>query len=109
MTINPTVEARKTKPIKPNLIVQSYGFVIPVETGIQPFGGLWIPHQVRNDRSEAIFEKEQLKKQSQFTPSQIGVISYVKGAYGNTPPCGAQKTKPIQSQLRISMDGCICD
>jgi hypothetical protein len=40
-----------------------------------------------------------LKKQSQFTGWQIGVNSCLKGGYGNVSPCGAQKTKPIQSQF----------
>jgi len=34
-----------------------------------------------------------LKKQSQFSGGQNGVNSFLKGNYGNKPPCGARKNK----------------
>jgi hypothetical protein len=37
--------------------------------------------------------RTKLKKQTQFEGRQIGVNSYMKGAYGEIPPCGAQKNK----------------
>ena len=40
-----------------------------------------------------------LKKQSQFVPAQNGVKSFMKGAYGNKPACGAQENKAKQSQF----------
>ena len=43
--------------------------------------------------TEAGFTEYDLKKQTQFMKSKIGVKSYLKGIYGNKPPCGAQKNK----------------
>jgi hypothetical protein len=40
-----------------------------------------------------------LKKQSQFTPGLMGVMSFVKGDYDNTPAHGAEENKANQSQL----------
>ena len=37
--------------------------------------------------------KGNLKKQSQFTPGQIGIKSYMKGNYGNIATCGLRKNK----------------
>ena len=49
-----------------------------------------------------------LKKQSQFAGEQIGVKSYLKGCYGNNPPCGLQKNKANQSQFRVESGSVFC-
>jgi len=43
--------------------------------------------------------RSDLKKQTQFTNGRNGVMSYMKGSYGNIPHCGAQKNKAKQSQF----------
>jgi hypothetical protein len=42
-----------------------------------------------------------LKKQSQFAGGVYGTNSYMKGTYGNKPPCRAEKNKANQSQFII--------
>jgi hypothetical protein len=49
---------------------------------------------VRNDRLETIFEKEQLKKQTQFSPGRIGLMSYMEGTYDNISRRGNLENKP---------------
>jgi hypothetical protein len=44
-------------------------------------------------------KKSDLKKQSQFAPALMGVISYVKGDYDSKPAHGAEENKPKQSQF----------
>ncbi len=44
-----------------------------------------------------------LKKQSQFTPAQVGAKSFDKVDYGNKPACGAEENKAKQSQFPASV------
>jgi hypothetical protein len=37
--------------------------------------------------------KPKMKKQSQFVPGLKNVSSFMKGVYGNNPPCGLRKNK----------------
>jgi hypothetical protein len=55
-------------------------------------------NEARNTKQLHITEPK-LKKQSQFAGRQIGVRFYLKGTYGNIPPCRARKNKAKQSQF----------
>jgi len=44
-------------------------------------------------KKQTQFVKGNLKKQTHFLKGQIAIKSYLKGVYGNNPPCGAQKNK----------------
>jgi hypothetical protein len=44
-------------------------------------------------------KKFDLKKQSQFAPALIGVTSFMKGDYGNTPVGGVEENKAKQTQF----------
>jgi hypothetical protein len=44
-------------------------------------------------------KKSDLKKQSQFAPALIGVTSFMKGDYGNTPVGGVEENKAKQTQF----------
>jgi len=47
--------------------------------------------------------EEVLKKQSQFAKTENGIISYVKGTYGNIPTRRAEENKANQTQSKFTL------
>ena len=53
-------------------------------------------------KSRLAEKKVDLKKQSQFAPAQIGVMTLIKGGYGNISASGVEENKANQSQFQVS-------